>query len=633
MPRKLMLPILIVIALVAGSALAACSSQPASNTGTSANTTASVSDAYGSLFDNTQVHEIEITLDDADWQDLKDNPLDKTKYHADATVDSEKVSDVSFATKGNTSLSSVAMSDSDRYSFKVNFGKYQDGQTYHGLDKLNLNNMYADATYMKDYISYEIFRAAGVEAPLTSYTHLTINGEDFGLYLAVEDLDQSYLDRTEDGEGELYKPETADMDGAMKDGKGEDKETREAPKSKEANSDDPGDGDDSGKSGKSGVAMPSFNFNGSENSKAPDGMKKPDGDGSGMPQMPDGMKMPENMQLPEGMEIPEGMEMPEGMELPDGMDFKGSDMPSKPDGSSEGSQNPFGGFGGGGFGGFSMFGSSNGADLAYIDDDIESYSDIFDNDETKASDEDKARVVAALKELSEGNADAALDTDEVINYFAAHNFVLNYDSYTGVMLHNYYLYENNGKLSMLPWDYNLSFGGFGGGSMFSVNGSSSSSDSLVNTGIDSPVSGPSADTRPMWSWITSSDEYLEKYHEAYDKLLKEYFESGKCADEIKRVSEMIAPYVDSDVMFYSKEEHETAVDTLAKFISARAESIRAQIDGKLATTTSEQDESARIDASDIDVSSMGKMSMGQGGDRGDFRASGDDNNENDGESA
>ena len=30
------------------------------------------------------------------------------------------------------------------------------------------------------------------------------------------------------------------------------------------------------------------------------------------------------------------------------------------------------------------------------------------------------------------------------------------------MIHNYYLYEQDGKLSMLPWDYNLAFGGFQG---------------------------------------------------------------------------------------------------------------------------------------------------------------------------
>lgn len=75
------------------------------------------------------------------------------------------------------------------------------------------------------------------------------------------------------------------------------------------------------------------------------------------------------------------------------------------------------------------------------------------------------------------------------------------------MLHNYYLYENDGKLSMLPWDYNLAFGAFAGGG---EKGGSSGATSLVNTGIDTPLSGSQESDRPMWSWIASSEEYLEQ---------------------------------------------------------------------------------------------------------------------------
>ena len=144
-------------------------------------------DAYGGLFDTNSVHKTEVTLTAEDWADLKANPLAKTKYHADVTIDGNTVKDVSFSTKGNTSLANIAASDSDRYSFKINFGKYADGQTYFGLNKLDLNNIMADSTYMKDYISYEIMRRAGVPAPFVSYTELYVNGELHGLYIAIED--------------------------------------------------------------------------------------------------------------------------------------------------------------------------------------------------------------------------------------------------------------------------------------------------------------------------------------------------------------------------------------------------------------------------------------------------------------
>ena len=107
------------------------------------------------IFDTSYVHQINIEISEEDWEDLKANPLDKTKYKVNVTIDGNKVNSVSFATKGNTSLSSVAAdSNSDRYSFKINFSKYDKEQTYQGIKKLNLSNIYSDPTYMKDYLSY-----------------------------------------------------------------------------------------------------------------------------------------------------------------------------------------------------------------------------------------------------------------------------------------------------------------------------------------------------------------------------------------------------------------------------------------------------------------------------------------------
>lgn len=99
--------------------------------------------------------------------------------------------------------------------------------------------------------------------------------------------------------------------------------------------------------------------------------------------------------------------------------------------------------------------------LIYTDDDPESYPNIFDNAKTDVSASDEERLIAALKALNEGgDVSDCVDVEAVIRYFVAHNFVCNFDSYTGSMVHNYYLYEEDGILSMLPWDYNLAFGGF-----------------------------------------------------------------------------------------------------------------------------------------------------------------------------
>ena len=57
--------------------------------------------------------------------------------------------------------------------------------------------------------------------------------------------------------------------------------------------------------------------------------------------------------------------------------------------------------------------------LKYVGDDPESYDNIFRNAKFKITDDDKARLISALRVLSTGeNLDTAVDIDEVLRYFA-----------------------------------------------------------------------------------------------------------------------------------------------------------------------------------------------------------------------
>ena len=164
------------------------------------------------LFDNSYVHEVNIEIKKEDYEDLLKHPTDKTKYTVDVIIDNERYEEVSFSTKGNSSLYFVADDEtSDRYSYKINFSKNKENQKCHGLDKLNLNNLYKDASYMKDFISYDMFKTAGIDSPLIAYCVVKFNGIEHGLYAMVEDIDKSFLKRNRNGEGVLYKPE-ADLD-------------------------------------------------------------------------------------------------------------------------------------------------------------------------------------------------------------------------------------------------------------------------------------------------------------------------------------------------------------------------------------------------------------------------------------
>lgn len=251
----------------------------------------------------------------------------------------------------------------------------------------------------------------------------------------------------------------------------------------------------------------------------------------------------------------------------------------------------------------------NGSDdvlLKYIDDEMESYANIFNNAKTDASDGDKARLIEALKKLGDGeDLDGTVDIEAVIRYFVVHNFVLNFDSYTGSMIHNYYLYEEDGQMQMIPWDYNLAFGGFE---------SAGGATALVNYPIDSPVSGGNVEDRPMLAWIFENQEYTDLYHQYFAEFIDKYFDSGYFEEMIDKVSSMIAPYVEKDpTKFCTYEEFETGVSVLREFCLLRAESISGQLNGTIGSTSDTQSADTLIDAGELEITDMGSMNNGMGG--------------------
>ncbi|TDL64260.1 hypothetical protein E2R58_21575 [Paenibacillus amylolyticus] len=175
---------------------------------TATTTSAGVTQAYESLFQTDNVIDVNVTIDDADWKSMLESPLDKDYKNVSVEVDGNKLDNVGFSTKGNLTLKAVAsMEDSNRYSFRLKFDKYDKTQTLLGLDKMVLNNNYADPSYMREVLHYEALRSIGMDVPMTNYVNLYVNGELVGFYTGVEAVDDSYLERNygEDyEEGVLY---------------------------------------------------------------------------------------------------------------------------------------------------------------------------------------------------------------------------------------------------------------------------------------------------------------------------------------------------------------------------------------------------------------------------------------------
>ena len=549
------------------------------------------------LFDNTKVHTIDIVMDD--WDEFIANATSEEYYTAAMVIDGEAYKKVGIRGKGNTSLSTVSSMDSERYSFKVEFDHYDNSITYHGLDKLSLNNLIQDTTMMKDYLTYTMMNEFGVAAPLCSFVYITVNGEDWGLYLAVEGVEDSFLERNYGSTyGELYKPDSMSFGGGRGNGKDfnmDDFMNREESTEgsvQENTMPDRGNFDPSQMQG-SIPQMPGMTQGNSEN------RNKPSSGGSRG-----------NFSFSIDEETLRSAFGKLGLDesLLDGIDFENITMQSiqsmlssldketmqklMQEVTNNGSfkMPDMGGKGGGG-----GMGSSD-VKLQYVDDNPSSYSNIWNNAKTDITTADQTRLIESLKKLSnKEQIESVVDIEAVIRYFVVHNYVCNGDSYTGSMIHNYYLYEENGQMAMIPWDYNLAFGTFQGGN----------AQSTVNTPIDAPVSGGDGEDRPMWNWILSDESYTEMYHQYF----AEFLNTVDVQAIIDNAYNLIKSYVEKDpTKFFTYEEFETGVETMRQFCALRSESISMQLANGETTTNM-----SYVDASGLTASNMGSMGGGFGG--------------------
>lgn len=503
------------------------------------------------LFDTSEVLNINIIMDEVDWQDMLEHALEETYYTCDVELGGQTFYRVAIRPKGNTSLSSIANDPTtDRYSFKLEFDHFVDGQSCFGLDKLILNNNYADATNMKEALVYDMFQYLGADASLYNYAKVCVNGEYRGVYLALEAVEDSFLLRNYGVQsGKLYKPDAMDMAGGQ----------------------------------------------------------------GGMPQMPEGFELPENFELPEGFEMPDGEappemaeELPPGEAAPDARAHERGDAPASADGAQNGkpSASPrpaedMHSFPGGDFeGGFGA--GSGGANLNYTDDELESYQTIWDCAVSKTNKSDRRRVITALQNIAVGTKlEEAMDTENLLRYAAVHIFSVNDDSLSGSMAHNYYLYESGGRLNLLPWDYNLAFGGMGG----------SDATSVVNRAIDDAWNATE-----FFDALLEDESYHSQYYACLRALAEDYIEGGAFDVFYTRVRSQIDTLVDSDpTAFYSFEEYQAAAETLYQLVKLRGQSVLAQLSGAIAASAkARQETDALIDASGLELTAMGSMHAGGG---------------------
>jgi hypothetical protein len=133
------------------------------------------------------------------------------------------------------------------------------------------------------------------------------------------------------------------------------------------------------------------------------------------------------------------------------------------------------------------------------------------------------------------------DVDECLWMLAFNNVLVNLDSYTGKLSHNYYLYQDTlGIFHPIMWDMNMAFGGF------RYSGASNkpmSNEELMDMSLFTHYKN---DKRPLISKLLANDLYRKMYVAHIKTMVKDQFVSGKYNTRAQQVQSSIDYYVQSD---------------------------------------------------------------------------------------
>ncbi|HEY2952475.1 MAG TPA: CotH kinase family protein [Verrucomicrobiae bacterium] len=110
----------------------------------------------------------------------------------------------------------------------LNFAKWSEGQRFHGLQKISLNNSVQDPAYISEKLCRELYNRAGVPMPRADYAMVELNGRDLGLYVLTEGWDKTFLKRHfKNTQGNFYDPGLAsDLSNTLPATSGENREDR-----------------------------------------------------------------------------------------------------------------------------------------------------------------------------------------------------------------------------------------------------------------------------------------------------------------------------------------------------------------------------------------------------------------------
>ena len=153
------------------------------------------------LYDTNALRTFALTFHDANWLSLlRSNYASSTNILADLVVDGVTYPNVGVRIRGNTSYTALP-AGSEKFSLKIETDFVDPGQKLMGYDSINLNNGFHDPTFTREVV-YNNFVARFIPNPRANHALVTLNGQNWGVYINVQQPDKAMLRRyfaNEDG--------------------------------------------------------------------------------------------------------------------------------------------------------------------------------------------------------------------------------------------------------------------------------------------------------------------------------------------------------------------------------------------------------------------------------------------------
>ncbi|MBJ13690.1 MAG: hypothetical protein CMG62_11550 [Candidatus Marinimicrobia bacterium] len=156
------------------------------------------------VYDDSEIAIINIYIDQdkIDW--MYDNVYSDSLHVASISFQNahinESTDSIGFRLRGNTSR------NAEKKSFKIDFNHFISGRDFFGVEKLNLNGEHNDPSIVRSKLCWDLFQDIGMVSSRAAHAELYINGDYYGLYVSVEHIDDSFIEKNYvDGSGNLWK--------------------------------------------------------------------------------------------------------------------------------------------------------------------------------------------------------------------------------------------------------------------------------------------------------------------------------------------------------------------------------------------------------------------------------------------